>query len=65
MTAKDSLAHALNVIAALNEQFSSLKCEYARFQQMSKEADNMVQEEILSIRCAYCIELLSQIYEAK
>lgn len=51
MTAKDSLAQTLNVVAALNDQLSNLKSEYAYFQQLAKESSAMAQEEILSTRC--------------
>jgi hypothetical protein len=51
MTAKDSLAHTLNAVGALNDQLSNLKSEYAYFKQLAKEASEMAQEEILSIRC--------------
>jgi hypothetical protein len=51
MTAKDSLAHTLNVVAGLNNQLSDLKIEYAYFQLLAKEASEMAQEEILSLRC--------------
>lgn len=52
MTAKDSLAQTLNVVAALNDQLSNLKNEYIYFQQLAKEASEMAREELLSTRCA-------------
>jgi hypothetical protein len=51
MTAKDSLAHTLNVVANLNDKLSNLKIEYSYFQLLAKEASEMAQEEILSMRC--------------
>jgi hypothetical protein len=60
MTAKDSLAHTLNVVAGLNNQLSDLKIEYAYFQLLAKEASEMAQEEILSIRCVCCNKYVSK-----
>ena len=54
MTAKDSLAHSLNVAATLNSKLTILTHEYASLQQRSDETNAMATEEILSIRCVLC-----------
>ena len=65
MTAKDSLAQTLNVVAVLNDQLSNLKNEYIYFQQLAKEASEMAREELLSTRCVSLNFKISKVTKIK
>ena len=50
MTAKDSLAHTLNVVTTLRGQLETLKSDHAYFKLVTSETHGMMLEENWSIR---------------
>ena len=50
MTAKDSLAHTLNVVSTLRGQLETLRSDHAYFKLVTSETHGMMLEEKSSIR---------------
>ena len=50
MTAKDSLAHTLNVVTTLRSQLETLRSDHAYFKLLTSETHGMMREENSSIR---------------